>query len=846
MIDLDLIAPTIHAWTTSTDPVQKKALAEDILDFLSAEYEGIRESNLPDFDLLEAVLARCPAGLKNDLIRLVGLSAQFDKAREIAEAEFVPHEATARIDCLITARIGYGGQAVIYEAESRLPRRRVAVKVPRENTARLSREAGVLSKLDHAAIVPLLGRGVDDHGRDVLVMRRLDQKTLADLIISTHSALRGTGRDAQRMPGPLYTEVFRTFLTVCRAVQYAHNMGIVHRDLHPWNVMIHNGEPVVIDWGLAWLGEESAQTIACELRYDVASTSETLPAHAKLSSSRLSELPRSPQTTAAIGMIAFRSPELSLGPWNRPADPRSDVYSLGKILYTIATERLPADLDATDKARPAVPRPLMAVILRATSSGIDDRYPTADALAEDLERFLAGDPVAADKEPFAEKAGRWIGRNRTLAVSAAAAVMVSSMVAAGASWLLSRAQLRELKLQTSAKSQAERAEFLDRNTRHLASALGNLLTATDVMGLERRGFRGSDSARDFRRSLDEISRMTAPVIEDSAAAGQVSTAARAELIDSLGNAYRSIGEMKIARPLIMKGLYLRNAEASPDSATIGRSYFHLALLEHFSGNYDQAEHAYANAVRFEKQAPVPLDLELARIQFHHAWLFAERQQFAESVKLFDEVVSSRIRLLGENAQDVRYAKLARLIALTQRGDLAELIRETARLALTGDPLARLLMSYFDATQARRKADGTRNPDDVLRAREKLNGVLSSLSDRVPPRHPVIALLLGDIASFEWNHKNYDRAWTQILEAVEIGIEVAPAHPQLVSVMDRLADEAPKLNHEPEAEALFLKLFDALSSTEPQEVRERARRALRASLAKMPKYRANPLLLDRLP
>jgi hypothetical protein len=107
------------------------------------------------------------------------------------------------------------------------------------------------------------------------------------------------------------------------------------------------------------------------------------------------------------------------------------------------------------------------------------------------------------------------------------------------------------------------------------------------------------------------------------------------------------------------------------------------------------------------------------------------------------------------------------------------------------------------------------------------------------------LLLGDIASFEWNHNNFDRAWTLITEAVEIGIEVAPAHPRLLSVMNRIAEDASKANREVEAEALFQRVFDALNTTEPEAVRDHARRTLRASLAKLPKYRRNPSLLETL-
>jgi hypothetical protein len=202
MSERDLIEPTIRAWQACSDPAQKQSLAEDILDFLGGEYEEIRQSGRPGEEALDRVLGLCPRDLREDLIHLVGLEGRFDQAREIAEREAAPLQATARIECTIKARIGRGGQAIVYEAESRSPHRLVAVKVPRGDSSRLLREARVLAKLDHAAVVPLFGRGVDDLRRNVIVLRRLGRETLADLIIATHSSLADAAPSGWRSRDP--------------------------------------------------------------------------------------------------------------------------------------------------------------------------------------------------------------------------------------------------------------------------------------------------------------------------------------------------------------------------------------------------------------------------------------------------------------------------------------------------------------------------------------------------------------------------------------------------------------------------------------------------------------------
>jgi hypothetical protein len=255
------------------------------------------------------------------------------------------------------------------------------------------------------------------------------------------------------------------------------------------------------------------------------------------------------------------------------------------------------------------------------------------------------------------------------------------------------------------------------------------------------------------------------------------------------------------------------------------------------------------ALALERSADVTDDLEIAKIEFHRAWLSAERKRFDEAIRYFDDVVMLR-RARRADMRDIKYAEIGRLIAMTHGGDPTRILKEAGKLAVSGDPLPRLLIDYYLANEARKiadrqRSDGTFDPIAVETARKRLHAVLAAVRDHLPPRHPLVALLLGDVASFEWNHQNNRLAWDLIREAVEIGAEVAPAHPQLLSAMDRIAKEAPDAGLENEADTLFHHVLAATETIDSPEIRENARKRLIASLSLMPKYRSHPNLLQSL-
>ena len=200
---------------------------------------------------------------------------------------------------------------------------------------------------------------------------------------------------------------------------------MIHRDIKPANVILGNhGETLVVDWGLAKvLGAAEPGSAAAE---------RTLTPSSASGSAR-----RCP--AAPLGTPPYMSPEQARGELDR-LGPRSDVYSLGATLYCILTGQPPVESDnmgellfAVQRAQflaprrrdPTIDRPLEAICLKAMSLNPEDRYATSQALADDIERWTAGEPVTAWREPITVRARRWARRHRTPVIAALAASVVA-------------------------------------------------------------------------------------------------------------------------------------------------------------------------------------------------------------------------------------------------------------------------------------------------------------------------------------------------------------------------------------------------------------------------------------
>jgi serine/threonine protein kinase len=304
----------------------------------------------------------------------------------------------------VLEEIGRGGMGTVYLAADEELGREVAIKIPNalgseDLERRLRGEARVLAHLEHPGIVPIHDAGRLADGRLFYVMKRVRGQTLREHI---------------RAPLGL-AERLRLIERICEPVAFAHAHGFIHRDLKPDNVMIGSfGEVMVMDWGLVKeIGGPSLQPSSS--RTDTTSAPGVMDAAVTGAGS-------------IVGTVGFMAPEQARGE-AAAVDERSDVYGLGAILFLLLTHAVPG-ADAREKLRlAAVARPLAAICCRAVEDDPARRYPSVDALAEDIRRFRDNRPVNAYRETWFERAARFGRQHRTAILLVLAYVLMRAAVA---------------------------------------------------------------------------------------------------------------------------------------------------------------------------------------------------------------------------------------------------------------------------------------------------------------------------------------------------------------------------------------------------------------------------------
>jgi serine/threonine-protein kinase len=364
------------------------------------------------------------------------------------------------------ARGGLGEVFVALDAELH---REVALKQILEKHAddpasrrRFVGEAEITGGLEHPGVVPVYGLGTYGDGRPYYAMRFIKGDSLKEAIEHFHGD--DTLKDDPGRRALELRKLLRRFLDVCNAVDYAHSRGVIHRDLKPANIILgRHGETLVVDWGLAKaVGRADPSVGEQTIAPSSSGSSETLPG-------------------SALGTPAYMSPEQASGNLNR-LGPRSDVYSLGATLYCLLTGRPPfegddigeilrrvqaGDFRAPREVEASLDKALDAVCTKAMATKPADRYATGRALAEDIERWAADEPVSAWCEPLSRRVRRWANRNRT-AVASVAVALLAGVVGLSA----------VLAVQTKAKAEVTRALAGERDANRALAASNEELTRT--------------------------------------------------------------------------------------------------------------------------------------------------------------------------------------------------------------------------------------------------------------------------------------------------------------------------------------------------------------------------------
>jgi serine/threonine protein kinase/Flp pilus assembly protein TadD len=431
------------------DPRVHQAM-EEYLRLLQAGERPDRDAFLARYPEVATALAACLQGL--DFVHAAG--AELSQPASGSADSALPE---ALGDFRIVRELGRGGMGVVYEAEQRSLKRRVALKVlplagilDERRLRRFQNEAQAAASLHHQGIVPVYFVG-QERGVHFYAMQLIDGQTLAQMI----RQLRQAGEPAperttayEPAPGAAATEpqarqttetgsgtrpgrehfrrVAELGVQAAEALDYAHQLGIVHRDVKPANLLVDGrGQLWVTDFGLAQVQQaEASLTLTGDL----------------------------------VGTVRYMSPEQALAK-RVVVDHRTDVYSLGATLYELLT--LEPAFPGTDRQellrqiafeepRPlrrlnkAIPAELETVVLKALEKNPADRYATAQELADDLRRFLEDKPIQARRPSVVQRMRKWARRHKPLVTAAAVCLLVSLTAGIGsAAWVLGERAARQ-------------------------------------------------------------------------------------------------------------------------------------------------------------------------------------------------------------------------------------------------------------------------------------------------------------------------------------------------------------------------------------------------------------------
>ena len=519
--------------------------------------------------------------------------------------------------------VGAGGMGMVYEAIQRATGRRIALKVMRDTAMasdsakqRFEREVEFIARLDHPGIVAVLDSGVHE-GTNYCVMDFVEGQLLDDSLIP-----------GECDPAEALTMIER----ISRAVDYAHQRGVLHRDLKPSNVLVdEQNEPHLLDFGLAKAID---------------------PVSAMGGRRTISEQGQ------LIGTIAYMAPEQARGEISE-LSVRTDVYALGAIAYELLTGKLPIDvtgslgetlnrLETRDPARPGSVRKGLgadtdAILHKALEKNPNTRYETAGAFADDIRRMLDGYPIRARRIGPIGRTARWINRNRRVsAVAGIALVMLLIVSAFGVYRVIDERSMLLSK-------EAELSKMFE--------SLGPNMAGADVTVRE--------LLQDYADNL-EANPIDDPRVE-------------CEVRQRLGSGFFEVRLYEQAERHLRRALNLRERTGRGGPEALATSQHELAATLWFRGEYTEAAPLYEHALGLRESTLGADHADVAETMAHLAMTYTRLKRHDEAEALHRRALSIRMQTLGPDHEFTAASRMSLGEFLYVRGrheEAATIFRES--------------------------------------------------------------------------------------------------------------------------------------------------------------------------
>ena len=607
-----------------------EALEREIRSLLASDREAVSFLERPAIEVAAHALAT------------EARSAQLRVEDEAAPARPLPAEIGPY---RIVRLLGEGGMGVVYEAVQEHPHRTVALKVVKPGLApsllrRFEHESQALARLQHPGIAQIHEAGVADTGfgpQPYFAMEFIRGQPFREYTEAHHLGLR---------------ERLVLMVKICQAVEHAHQRGLIHRDLKPGNILVdETGQPKILDFGVARVTDSEAQVT------------------------------RQTDVGQLVGTLEYMSPEQVLAD---PAeiDTRSDVYALGVILYEVLAGRRPYKLsrqlhEAVQTIREEDPAPLSAVsrdyrgdietiAAKALEKDKSRRYGSAAALAADIERHLADEPILARPASTAYQLQKFARRNKALVSGVAAVFVVLAAGIVASTWEAARTRQER----DRAVAERQRANNEAATAKAVTEFLQNDLLAQASDATQAGPQTKPDPDLKVRTALDRAAARIAGKFDQQ-------PLVEASIRQTIGETYVDLGLWPEARHEFERAFDLRArllGENHPDTL---KSMQSLANQYRTGGDYTQAERLFTKVVEAERRVLGEQNAQTLAAQNVLSRVYIAQGKYEPASRLLTQTIDGQRRALGAEHADTLNSmdELANLYRLQGRMSDAEQLNE---------------------------------------------------------------------------------------------------------------------------------------------------------------------------